>query len=67
MFLDLATQRQKLLGLRMEGNTKESIIKSRTKKYLVVPKTCVRRVYGFGTVEWVGTTVSLTTLRSWMT
>lgn len=49
------------------GTHKKSILKSRTEKYLVVPKTCFRRVYGFGTVEWVGTTVSLTTLRSWMT
>lgn len=44
MFPGLSTQRQNLLGLRMEGNTKESILKSRTKNYLVVPKTCVRRV-----------------------
>lgn len=48
LFLDLATQKGKeLLGLRMEGMQKKASLRSSTEKYLEVPGTWDRRVYGF--------------------
>jgi len=47
------------------GMQKKASLRSKTEKYLAFPGTWDRRVYGFRTMGWMGTTASLTALRSW--
>ena len=47
------------------GMQKKASLRFKTEKYLAFPGTWYRRVYGFRTMGWMGTTASLTTLRSW--